>query len=79
MTAYARHQFTHFIMRKKCGRTTTPMQLNDFVGAFELCCLQGDFLANILDVLGRVRTVFCDDFITRAVVANRIAERDVHV
>ena len=38
-----------------------------------------DLAADVLDVLGRAPVVLGDDLVARAVVADRVAERDVHV
>src|SRR5690606_33374660 len=79
MAAYAGHQFAHLRMREEGRRAAAPVQLHDFVRALQLRRLHGDFLADILDVLVRVRLVLGDDLVAGAVVANRIAERDMYV
>ena len=76
------HQQAHFIVRQEGRRTTAPMQLNDFmlaIAAFQTGRLEIKFLGEILQVFGTAPMILGDDLVTRAVIANSVAEGDVEV
>jgi hypothetical protein len=49
------------------------------MGAVERFRLQGQFLAEILQVLGRAPMILRNNLVAGAVIADRVAERDVKV
>jgi len=73
------HQAAHLVVGQEGGGATAPMQLDHFTRAVERLGLQGHFLAEILQVLGRTAMILGNNLVTGAVIADGIAERDVKV
>ncbi len=73
------HQHRHFVAREERRRAAAEVQLLDPRAAFDEAAHDLDLAADVLDVLGRAPVVLGDDLVARAVVADRVAERDVHV
>ena len=73
------HQAPHFVVAEEGWRTAAEVQLDDVAAAVQSGLLHGDLLAEILDVLGRPAVVLGDYLVAGAVIADGIAEGDVHV
>ena len=60
-------------------RAAAEVQLRDRLAGAEVRDVQGDLLVERIEVLGGALVVLGDHLVARAVVAQRLAERDVHV
>ena len=73
------HQRGHLVAREERRRAAAPVKLLDDRVALDHAADDADFAADVLDVLGAAAVVLGDDLVARAVVADRVAERHVHV
>jgi hypothetical protein len=74
-----RHQLAHLVVRQEGRRAAAPVQLHHLAAALQAAGLQLHFFAEVFQVLGRAAMVLGDDLVAGAVVADRVAEGDVHV
>jgi hypothetical protein len=73
------HQPLHLVVAEEGRRAAAEMQLDHVAAAFQRRLLHGNFLAQVLDVLGGAAVILGDDLVAGAVVADRVAERYVDV
>src|SRR3989304_2836127 len=73
------HQLAHLPARKESGRAAAQMQLAEAAILAEQRHGERQFLRQVLDILGRSVMVARAPLVARAVVADGVAERHVHV
>ena len=69
----------HLVPREERRRAAAQVQLLDLRAALDQAAHDLDLAAHVLDVLGAAPVILGDHLVARAVVADRVAERDVHV
>ena len=79
LPAQRAHQRAHLVVRQERRRAAAPVQLDHRRRALDQSADDADLLLDVADVLGGVVVVLGDDLVARAVVADRVAERHVHV
>ena len=73
------HQAREFIVTEEGGRAAAEVQLGQHLMATEHGHVQLDLALERLEVFAGTLVVTGDDLVARAVVADRLAKRDVHV
>ena len=73
------HQRRHFVARQERRRAATPVKLLHGRCAFDQRRDEVDLAPDVRDVLGRAAVVLREDLVACAVIADRVAERQVHV
>ena len=79
LRAQQRAQLGHLFAAEEGRRAAAPVHLADAPVVSQQRTDARDLLAEALDILRRLRVAARHDFVARAVVAQRVAERDVHV
>jgi hypothetical protein len=69
----------HLLGREKSRRTAAEMQLRHAPAAAEPLARERQFLREVLDILCRAPVIPGHHLVARAVIADRVAERQVHV
>jgi len=77
--AQVRHQLAQFVVAEKGRRAATEVQLLDFLCGVEVAGDQLDFLFQALQIRLRPAAILGDDLVAGAVVADGVAERNMHV
>ncbi len=77
--AHDAHQLAQLVVGQEGRRAAAQVQLQDFPRAIEAGHLEIHFLFKVSQVLCRAAVILGDDLVAGAVVADRIAERDVEV
>jgi hypothetical protein len=72
-------QICHLQIRQESRRTAAEMQLFDLVHTLKQDRLHRNFAFQVRQVKRRLAEILADYFIAGAVVANRVAKRDVHI
>ena len=73
------HQFPQAFIGEKRGRAAAKVQLTHHLPMAAVGCVQIDLPSQIAKINLRTVMVLGDDFVARAVVAQRFAKRDVHI
>ena len=79
MAAQHPHQRRHLVPREERRRAAAEVHLLDLRAAFDQAAHDLDLAADVLDVLGAAPVILRDHLVAGAVVADRVAERHVHV
>jgi hypothetical protein len=73
------HQRRHLVPGQEGRRAAAPVQLLDVARALQQVGDGLDLAADVADVFGRAAVILGDHLVARAVVADGVAERHVHV
>ena len=77
--AQQRHQLGQFIVAQKRGAAPTQMQLPQPLARADDGRVQGQLFGQVVQVARRAAVVLGDDLVASAVVAQRLAKRNVHI
>ena len=73
------HELAELVVAEECGRSAAEMQLAHGLALPQLGRVQVHLARKIAQVLGRTVLVLGDDLVAGAVIAQRLAERHMHV